>query len=147
MSELPAELVDIVEPAQVATQASPVWLIIVIAIVLLVSVLAVMRWWLHGKARRRTLRRLRQFRVEFATGRVSPRALAYAVAVELRTCLQTHRVSTNPPATVRSDAQRTAWCSFVARLDLLRYQPGSDLEPEQVSALLRDAAHWVRRAR
>lgn len=145
MNELSAGLADIVEPAQVVTQGSHASLVMVIAIVLFISVLIV-RWWLLSKDRWRILRRLRRLRHDFTTGLVNTRELAYAVAFELRSGLQIHRLCTTSPVRIGDESQR-AWCDFVARLDILRYQPGSELDPTQVDALLREAADWARRSR
>ena len=146
MNELSAELADIVEPLPVVTQGSHAWLVMVIAILLLFSVLVIVRWWLHSKHRRRTLRRLRQLRRDVSSGHMNTRALAYAIAFELRAGLQTHRLSTLP-VKIGDESQRNAWHVFVSRLDILRYQPGSELDPTQVDALLREAISWARRSR
>jgi len=147
MNEFPVELADIVEPVQAATQGSQDWLILVATLVIIISVLAVVYWWLQSTSRRRTLRRLRRLRHDFVAGRVTSRALAYAVALELRSCLQIQRLGTTHPVLARDEPQRSAWHSFVARLDTLRYQPGNELDPAQVDALLREAAGWARRSR
>jgi len=147
MNELPAELVDIVEPAQMATQGSQNALVLVAAIVLVISVLAVLRWWLQNKDRRRTLRRLRHLRHEFSAGRVTSRVLAYAIAAELRTRLQTTRLHPAHPIGARDDTQRDAWRDFIARLDTLRYQPGMKLDSAHVDVMVRAAIYWARRSR
>ncbi len=146
MNELSAELADIVEPLPVVTQGSHAWLVIVILIMLIFSVLVIVRWWLRSKHRRRTLRRLRQLRRDVTSGHMNTRALAYAIAFELRTGLQTHRLGTLPEKT-HDESQRNAWLDFVSRLDILRYQPGSELDPMQGDALLREAMAWARRSR
>ena len=56
MNELPAELIDIVEPAQMLPQAQYYTLVIIAAITALVVILAVVRWWLKNRNRRCTLR-------------------------------------------------------------------------------------------
>ena len=146
MNKLSTELADIVEPLPVVTQGSQVWLVVVISIMLIFSVLVIVRWWLHSKHRRRTLRRLRQLRRNATSGHMNTRALAYAIAFELRTGLHMHRLGTLP-AKIGDESQRNAWHAFVSRLDILRYQPGSELDPTQVDALLREAADWARRSR
>jgi hypothetical protein len=147
MNELPAELIDIVEPAQMLPQAPQYALVMVAVIAVLGIILGVARWWLKNKNRRRTLRSLRRLQRDVSAGRVTARALAYAVAAELRSYVQTHRLHANYPKVTDNDTQRAAWCSFVARLDTLRYQPGSNPEPAQLDALVRDAADWARRLR
>lgn len=146
MNELSAELADIVEPLPVVTQGSHAWLAMVIAILLLISVLVIVRWWLHSKHRRRTLRRLRQLRRDVSSGHMNTRELAYAIAFELRTGLQTHRLGTLPKKKTHDESQRNAWQAFVSRLDILRYQPGGELDPTQGDALLREAIAWARRS-
>ncbi len=146
MNELSAELADIVEPLPVVTQESDAWLVIVMAILLLISVLIIVRWWLHSKHRRRTLRRLRQLRRDVTSGHMNTRALAYAIAFELRTGLQTHRLGRLHEKS-HDESQRNAWQAFVSRLDILRYRSGSELDPTQGDALLREAIAWARRSR
>lgn len=141
------ELADIVEPVQAMAPGSQDELIIATVLVLVICGLAMMRWWLQNKQRRRTLRRLRQLRRDVSAGRMTARELAYAIASELRSCLQTYRLPTAYPLLVRNELQHAAWCSFVARLDSLRYQPSSELDPAHVDALLREAAAWARRSR
>ena len=147
MNELPVELADIVEPAQVLSQSSQHGGMLVIALASIIGVLAALYWWLRNQRRRRMLRRLRQLRHACITGRMSPRELAYAVALELRRGLQTHRLQKTHPL-LQADASRCVdWHNFVTRLDILRYQPGGDSGPGQIDALLREAAHWARRLR
>lgn len=146
MNELPAELFDIVEPAHAAVQNSHEFLLIGIAIALLISVLAITRWWLQNKDRLRTLRHLRDLRCDFTAGRVTARVLAYAIAAELKSCMQTHRLHANL-VLVRKDMQRDAWRNFIERLDSLRYQPGQELDAAQADAILREAVGWARQSR
>jgi hypothetical protein len=147
MNELPAELIDIVEPAQMLPQAPQYALVMVAVIAVLGVILGVARWWLKNKNRRRTLRGLRRLQRDFSAGRVTARALAYAVAAELQRYLKTNRLHAHHPRAARDDTQRAAWRSFVARLDTLRYQPGNNPDPAQLDALVRDAASWARRLR
>ena len=144
MNELPAELFDIVEPVHAAAQKSHEFLLIGIALALLISVLAMTRWWLQNKDRLRTLRHLRDLRHDFTAGRVTARVLAYAIAAELKSCMQTHRLHANLVLLVRKDTPRDAWRNFIERLDSLRYQPGQELDPAQAEAILREAAGWAR---
>lgn len=145
MNELPAELVDIVEPAPAAIQGSQAAQVIVITVVLLIGAFVITRWWLKNQDRRRTLRQLRRLRLDFSAGRVTSRALAYAVASELRNHLQTNRLNLNHPVAARDDTQRAAWHDFITRLDILRYQPDNALNPAQIDAVVREAADWARR--
>lgn len=140
------EFADIVEPVQIAAQTSQYGFSIVTGLVLAIGALAVMRWWLRSKPRRHTLRRLRQLRRDVGAGRMTPRELGYAIASELRDCLQTHRLRTVYPLAVDEELRHADWRNFVACLDSLRYQPGSELDPAQADALLREAAAWARRA-
>ncbi len=141
------ELFDIVEPVQAAAQGSHQSLLIATAMLLVSSVWVGLRWWLKNKNRLRTLRQLRRLQRDFAAGRATSRTLAYAIAAELQRCLQTNRVCTARPVAARNDTPRDGWSSFVGQLDTLRYQPGRELDPQHVAALLREAAYWARRSR
>lgn len=147
MNELPVELADLVEPVPVTAAGSNAVLMVVIAVAVVISVLAATRWWKKNKHRRRTLRRLRCLRRDFTEGRLTSRTLAYALASELRGCLRCHCLCATQPQWVCAGSEHDRWQRFVARLDLLRYQPGSALDPQQVGALLREAADWARRSR
>lgn len=145
MNDLPVELADIVEPAQVLSQSSQHGDMLAIALALIISVLAALYWWLRNKRRWRALRRLRQLRHACIAGRISSRQLAYAVALELRNGLQIHRLCKIHPVLAPDDRRCAAWHSFIERLDTLRYRPGSELDPVQIDMILREAAHWARR--
>jgi hypothetical protein len=147
MNELPIELVNIVEPVQVVTQAPHYGLLIMTLVALAIGSLAGVYWWLKNKHRRRTLQRLRRLQRDFRAGRVTAHALAYDVAAALRNYLQSHRLHANQIKEAGNDSQRAAWRSFVARLDTARYQPGHELNPAQVTELLREAAVWARQLR
>lgn len=147
MNDLPAELFDIVEPVQAVTAGSNNLLVITLAMALVASVLVLTRWWLQNKERWYTLRRLRRLQRDFTAGAMTARTLAYAIAAELCRRLQTHRLRSTQPIAGLNEAQANAWRNFVARLDRLRYQPGRELNPQQVDVLVREAVDWVRRSR
>lgn len=143
MNELAAEIVDIVEPVHIIAQGAAVWLWVLIALLGVVSALAVTAWWFKNRDRLRSLRRLRQLRREFSSGQMTTHTLAYRLAAELCKRFAIHRLSSIQPVSLRATQQRDNWCAFVAQLDRLRYQAGCELDPLQADALLRDAYDWA----
>ncbi len=140
------ELADIIDPTSPITAAdtSVAWSMALVVLIALIA--AVVVWWRRNAARRRALRRVRQLRIDVAHGRISARELAYRVAAELRSGLRTPRLrATDAPAV--DSARQQSWRELVAHLDVLRYQSGAQLDAAQLNRLLRDSAHWLRRAR
>lgn len=136
--EATATFYDIIVPAAPMV-ASPPPSLPIVAIALAVTVLVFLaaallrRWWLLRGLQRLT----RQWRANY----YDDREIVYLLAAELRAKLELRRISAEPPAGLRTDAQ-ARWAVFVRQLDRARYQV-SGTHGEGISWLLAEARYWL----
>ena len=146
MNDQYSGLIDIIDPSAPIPDAGSdltwVWLALVVAMPLMICAVF---WWRKKRISHRAVKHLHKLHQHFLSGNLTSHEAVFFVALALRHGLGLTRLYTDdiPPVFQKSD--QILWPAFIHRLDVLRYQPGTALDGQEMETIFAQVEIWLRR--